>query len=390
MDNTSHCEEQTTVFLTNEDKNEVYRIPALFFDRHNKVLLAFAEKRRTSNDATTEALVMKTGKFVKDETNHQTRIQWSESTNVVEKKHLGGYRPMNPCPVYEKNSGKLFLFFICVEGTVSEAWQRFWGISKARLCYITTTDAGQTWTDLTDLSDKQPEIKEWATFALGPGHGLQTQAGRLIVPAYGYGSCSRSCFCISCFCAVSRALCLHSDDKGATWQFGNMLEEKSVECQMAEVSDDKGNRLYCNARSEGGYRVEAVSENSGEEFLTLPAAGKLVETGRGCQGSVVSFPAQPEKANSAQVPQWLLYSHPTSQSKRVDLGVYLNRSPQDPHAWSKPWIINKGPSGYSDLAYIDEGWFACLMERGEASEIEQIACNVFSYDQVKENVGLIK
>ncbi|KAM4527279.1 uncharacterized protein PAE49_024191 [Odontesthes bonariensis] len=46
-----------------------------------------------------------------------------------------------------------------------------------------------------------------------------------------------------------------------------------------------------------------------------------------------------------------------------------------------------GPSGYSDLAYLDEGWFACLMERGESSETEQIALGVFSYDDVKQNIG---
>ncbi|XP_075311583.1 sialidase-3-like [Odontesthes bonariensis] len=350
--------------------------------------MAFAEKRHTSDDASTEALVMKTGTFIKDETTHDLKIQWSESKNVVEKSRLDGYRPMNPCPVYEKSTRTLFLFFISVEGTVSEPWQRFWGINKARLCYVTTTDGGQVWSKVTDLTDKMPQMKKWATFAVGPGHGLQTQTGRLIVPAYAYGSCCPSCFCIACFCAVPRAISLYSDDGGTTWQFGNMLGKKSVECEMAEISDAGGSRfLYCNARNDGGHRVEAVSDDSGGDFIILPSAGKLVETGCGCQGSVVSFPAQPEEVGSNKESEWLLYTHPTSPSKRVDLGVYLNKSPQDSAAWSQPWIINKGPSGYSDLAYLDEGWFACLMERGESSETEQIACNVFSYNQVYQSIG---
>ncbi|XP_017287735.2 sialidase-3-like [Kryptolebias marmoratus] len=292
---------------------------------------------------------------------------------------------MNPCPVYEKTTKTLFLFFICIEGTVSEAWHRFWGINKARLCYITTKDAGETWSEVTDLTDKLPQIKKWA---VGPGHGLQTQSGRLIVPAYGYGSCSSSCFRKVCFCAISRAICLYSDDKGITWQFSNMLEEKSVECEMAEVLDDKEHRyIYCNARNEGGYRVEAVSDSNDEDFMVLPSAGKLVETGYGCQGSVVSFPAQTGSSDSSQEPRWLLYSHPTSPSKRVDLGVYLNKSPLDSSAWSDPWIMNKGPSGYSDLAHIHNGWFACLMECGEQSEIEQIAFTIFSYKHVIQGTG---
>ncbi|XP_035996620.1 sialidase-4-like [Fundulus heteroclitus] len=383
MDASSTSEQQGTVFLSN--KEEVYRIPALCYDQEKSVLLAFAEKRKTSNDASAEVLVMKTGTLIKDETTHEISVKWSMSRNVVEKVHLGGYRPMNPCPVYERTTKTLFLFFICVEGNVSEPWQRFWGINKARLCYITTRDAGETWSSVTDLTINFPQMKKWATFAVGPGHGIQTESGRLIVPAYAYGSRSPSCFCISCFFAVSRALCFYSDDNGMTWQSGNMLDDKSVECEMAEVLDGKGSwYIYCNARNERGYRVEAVSDNRGEDFLTLPSAGKLVETGGGCQGSVVSFPDQSGMAGSNQAPSWLLYSHPTSQSKRVDLGVYLNKSPLDPNAWSQPWIINEGPSGYSDLAYLDDGWFACLMERGEASEIEQIACQVFSYYQVSK------
>lgn len=295
---------------------------------------------------------------------------------------------MNPTPLYEKTSRTLFLFFICVEGTVSEPWQRFWGINKARLCFMTTRDAGQTWSQVTDLTDEMPEIKKWATFAVGPGHGLQTESGRLIVPAYAYGSCSPSCFCISCFCAVPRALSIYSDDGGLTWHLGKMLENKSVECEMAEVCDNAGTRyVYCNARNDHGYRVEAISDDNGEDFIVLPPAEKLVETPGGCQGSVISFPAQPEGASPGPVPRWLLYSHPTSQSKRLDLGIYLNKTPQNPEAWSSPWIINQGHSSYSDLAYVGDGRFVCLMERGAESYTEEIAYNVFSYDEVSAGVG---
>lgn len=66
-------EQQSTVFLSNKD--DVFRIPALFFDQEKKVLLAFAEKRRTSNDASAEMLVMKTGTVIKDETTHEISVK---------------------------------------------------------------------------------------------------------------------------------------------------------------------------------------------------------------------------------------------------------------------------------------------------------------------------
>ncbi|XP_067376492.1 sialidase-3-like isoform X2 [Channa argus] len=256
--------EKRVVFIP-IDKH-VYRIPALVYDRDEKILLAFAEKRRTKDDAHTLALVMKRGTVNEDKT-----VTFEEPEIELLKKADHGDRPMNPCPVFEKSSKTLFLFFIFVEGDVSEHRQIRHYDNKARLCYIKSTDAGKSWSEVIHLSENQEEIqkqmKTWATFAVGPGHGLQAH-----------------------------------DDEGQD-----------------------------------------------------------------------------------QKPKWLLYSHPTDTCRK-DLGVYLNESPHDSTTWSKPWIINRGPSGYSDLVYMDDGWFACLMECGEKSEIEQIAVKVFSYNDIKKHI----
>lgn len=297
----------------------------------------------------------------------------------MEKAHLDGYRPMNPCPLYEKTSKKIFLFFICVEGTCPEWKQIQFNCNKTRLCYITSDDGGHSWSEVTDLTDAISEIKTWATFAVGPGHGIQTESGRLIVPMYRYAWIS--------FCNRQlNALYLYSEDKGATWHLSGIVKKESLECEMAEVTDDTGLEfIYCNARSKKSYRVEAVDKNDRAGFTVLDSAHNLVEVG--CQGSVVSFPSQSEVARADRDHnKWLLFSHPSSEHKRIDLGVYLNETPLDPKAWSKPWIINKGPSGYSDLAHIGDGGFICLLECGKSSEIEQIASMVFSYKEVKEGI----
>uniref|UniRef100_A0A8C6LD41 exo-alpha-sialidase n=1 Tax=Nothobranchius furzeri TaxID=105023 RepID=A0A8C6LD41_NOTFU len=360
------------VFPSNTEGEEgVYRIPALLCDKNTKTLLAFAGKRSDSDDSSSVALVMRKGTVMKE----------GNSVNVLETLE-GGYRPMNPCPVYEKKSNTIFLFFIGVEGKVSEQKQIRSGVNKTRLYYMTSADGGNSWSTVTYLTEHLPEIKTWSTFAVG---------GRLIVPAYAYAQCSSCQACPakktrSC-CPPPKAFSVYSDD-GENFSLGDMMGDESLECEMAEFCDVEGNRfVYCNARSGGGCRVEGVSEDDGKSFILLNSA--LVETGYGCQGSVVSFPAQPEGAGPAQG-EWLLYSNPTSKSKRVDLGVYLNKSPKDQNAWRKPWILNPGPSGYSDLAYLDDGWFACLMERGEKSEIEEIACVCFSYDNLKKAGGQMK
>ncbi|XP_067376488.1 sialidase-3-like [Channa argus] len=374
--------ELKTIFESNEKEGRVYRIPALFYHREKKILLAFAEKRKTKDDAHTFALVMKRGKENKEKV-----WEFEEPERELVKKADHGDRPMNPCPVFEKNSKSLLLFFIFVEGDVSEKKQIKNYDNKARLCYIESTDAGNSWSEVNYLSEKQKEIetesKTWATFAVGPGHGLQAHDGTLIVPVHGYYS---SCCCRSwcCYFTYQYAFSLYSKDQGKIWKFGKMLQTNSGECQMAEFFDDGDKSvIYCNARTVGSYRVEAVSQDGGNEFKPLVSADKLVETCTGCQGSVVSFP--PPDEGQDQKPKWLLYSHPTDTCRK-DLGVYLNESPHDSTTWSKPWIINRGPSGYSDLVYMDDGWFACLMECGEKSEIEQIAVKVFSYHEVKQGI----
>ncbi|KAM3625611.1 uncharacterized protein V6R79_014807 [Siganus canaliculatus] len=61
--NSSTCEPvKETVFLSKE--NEVYRIPAHFYHREEKVIMAFAEQRTTSDDASAKKLVMKTRKLM--------------------------------------------------------------------------------------------------------------------------------------------------------------------------------------------------------------------------------------------------------------------------------------------------------------------------------------
>ncbi|XP_041641746.1 sialidase-3-like isoform X2 [Cheilinus undulatus] len=330
---------------------------------------------------------MKMGKVKTEVPSSAMTIEWSE-LNPVEKAHIEGYRPMNPCPLFEKTSKTLFLFFICVEGTVTEQWQIDHYTNKTRLCYIKSTDLGQSWSDVTDLTDELHEIKSWATFAVGPGHGIQTESGRLIVPVYAYMSCCSSCclWCAACVKVIPYALTLYSDDSGDRWQFGPTLDNESLECEMAEfINDKKTSIIYCNARTRGGYRQEAVSSDASLIFKPSSAM-QLVETGGGCQGSVVSFPAQNEGAESQNPNKWLLYSHPSNQFNRIDLGIYLNKVQSDSRAWRKPWIINSGPSGYSDLAYIDDGCFVCLMERGKDKETEEIASAVFSYNEFKQGI----
>ncbi|XP_036401476.1 sialidase-3-like [Megalops cyprinoides] len=388
---------KTTLFQQKEN-GETYRIPALISFREEtcglETYLAFAEKRTASKDEDAKLLVMRRG-ICKNE-----NIEWSP-LEELERASLPGHRTMNPCPVYESYSNTLFLFFICVKDGVTEQQQIKNCKNAARLCYISSNDKGQSWNQKEgpiDIGEKFKEIdekmkKDWATFAVGPGHGIQMKSGRLIIPAYAYKIPTYCCcsFCCCCCCCVKPyAFSFYSDDQGETWHVGELIDKETCECQMAEIVNHEGiSQLYCNARNTKDYRVEALSKNEGASFEKANLVPKLVEDRNGCQGSVISFPkplsededgVQKDGQSSAR---WLLYSHPTNN--RADMGVYLNKSPLDPSEWEEPWIIYHGPSGYSDLTH-HEGTeqFACLMECGDENYYEKIVFMVFCLTDVKQ------
>ncbi|NP_001103203.1 sialidase 3 (membrane sialidase), tandem duplicate 5 [Danio rerio] len=361
-------------------KQVTYRIPALIYISDKQTFLAFAERRKTPSDTDAELLVMRKGLWKND----NNPVKWVSGQQVFTSACLPNYRSMNPCPVYERKSKTLFLFFICVPVGVSEQQQKNEKKNQARLCYITSKDTGETWSAVTDLTADVigEQVKNWATFAVGPGHGIQMKSGRLIIPAYTYYFTSESP-------PTSHALAIYSDDKGSTWHIGKCMNGlPSNECQMAEIIDDEGNsKLYCNARSTIHYRVQALSESKGTDFDTSSSVNKLIETGNGCQGSVLSF--TPDQASEKT---WLLYCHPTNATNRLTLGIYLNKCASDLSGWGNPVILHEGPSGYSDLTQCGDGkHFACLMECGEKSELEGIGFILFEQkDDKAEKLQITK
>ncbi|KAM4701486.1 sialidase-3-like [Discoglossus pictus] len=388
-----------TVTLFHQKPNGVtYRIPALLYIQQPPVFLAFAEKRSSPNDSDALHLVMRRG------TEKGGSTHWDHITALHTAK-LSGHRTMNPCPVYDSGTGTVFLFFVCIRSNCSERWQILTGKNAAKLCYITSKDQGKTWSQLTDVTGEVfgSDLNKCATIAVGPGHGIQSPSGRLILPAYLYYIHSRVC-CMPIPCKTKpHSFIFYSDDHGKSWHKGNMLwKEKTGECEVAEiVCSNAIPLLYCSARTEQHYRMEAVSSNQGIEFDNTHYCRNLCEPPHGCQGSVVGYlpPGeikQEEEMDSdaeskkscleKNTVSWLIYSHPTSRRKRVDLGIYLNKTPLVASHWNKPWIIHKGPSGYSDLAVCqDSDTFGCLFECG-AYACEKITFTRFSLEELLDNL----
>ncbi|KAJ8410698.1 hypothetical protein AAFF_G00186550 [Aldrovandia affinis] len=414
-----------TVLFRKEPSGVTYRIPALLYLPVSNSFLAFCEERLSPADSQAHLLVLRRGIF------YRNYVEW-EDMRVLDSARLQGHRSMNPCPVYDEFTNTVFLFFIAVLGNTTEAFQLVTGKNVTRLCYVSSHDQGQTWSTVTDLTKNVigDTIKDWATFALGPGHGIQLKSGRLLVPAYAYHIDCKECFGQLCM-TKPHSFCFRSDTHGRSWRFGEAVPAlDSVECQMVSVDEeDGGNVLYCNARSPLGCRVQALSLDDGAVFQDGQLVPKLVEPPHGCHGSVVGFPAplrlprdrrtpplspcgsasahskhwalcappsraEPRPAKNFLPPTWVVYSHPSWPNARRDLGVYLSLFPRDPDSWSEPWVIYNGPSAYSDLAYLELPFpetppvtaFACLFENGSRTAYDEISFSIFTLYELIDNI----
>lgn len=79
--------------------------------------------------------------------------QWDDM-RVLETATLQHHRSMNPCPLYDEFTGTLFLFFITVLGRTPEAYQIVTGQNVTRLCCVTSTDQGLSWSAAMDLTQQ--------------------------------------------------------------------------------------------------------------------------------------------------------------------------------------------------------------------------------------------
>ncbi|OXB54628.1 hypothetical protein ASZ78_002382 [Callipepla squamata] len=349
-----------TLFRQEGPGGVTFRIPALLHVPPH-TLLAFAEKRSSNRDEDAEFLVLRQGQW------DGRRVKWGPIEELAELT-LPGHRTMNPCPLYEAASGTVILFCICVERHVTEQHQIVAGRSAARLCCSSSPDRGRSWSPLRDLTDAAigADLPRWATFAVGPGHGVQLASGRLAVPAYAYYIHGWLCGVPLPCCTRPHSFVFYSDDRGRSWRKGSLLRGVGTgECQVAEIgAEDGGTLLYCSARRPCRCRAGAVSVDRGQSFGLPARCPALCEPPQGCQGSVVSFV-------------------PTSRRHcRRDLGLYVNTRPPNEGGWWHPRVLQEGPCGYSDLAVCLDGVFGCLFERGEVHAYEEIAFCLFTLDAV--------
>src|SRR5678815_5241994 len=139
-----------------------------------------------------------------------------------------------------------------------------------------SADDGLTWDKAIEISKhvKQPD---WTWYATGPGIGIQTKSGRLVIP------CDNKVLKTK----ARQSHVIYSDDRGATWKLGGVVGPNCNESQIAELPSGE---LVLNMRSHeaNNRRMIARSTDGGLTFSKPVEDQTLIEPV--CQASFIRYP----------------------------------------------------------------------------------------------------
>jgi sialidase-1 len=346
---------ETDIFISGQDDINIYRIPALVVAKSGN-MLAFIEARDGGDGDPTDLTLKR-----------------SIYTGVQEPAMLAGYprllgygfkwermrliypgngeAVMNPCPVLDETTGRIWLPFCEVYGGLREHIKDSFA---GRFLLTWSDDEGITWAPPRDLTGSIPR------FVCGPGVSVQMRNGRIVIPGYGSPSAD----------AQTHSYVVYSDDGGQTWRRGADVRAYTDEPQAVELSDGV---LMFNCRSnEGkGCRYVALSRDGGQTWFDEyhePALPDPV-----CQGSIIR---QSDASVTGEKP--LLVFVNCNSRERVNLTVRI--SADDGRTWSVRRTIHPGHAAYSSVAFLPDGTLGVLYETGKDHPYEKITFSRFDLD----------
>ena len=338
--------EHHTVFKCGEDGYHTYRIPSII-QAKDGTLVAFAEGRRDNRGDPGRGHIDLVYKLSND-----GGRTWS-SLHILEKAKEGG-SASNPTVVMDNNSGRIIIIYPLWEPAMYYR-NSLPGTSDNRVIMRFSDDYGQNWSKAEDITH-QARHEQWGFTAFGPGHGIQTSTGRLIIPAFSNSPEIEDDNPLK----KRAAFALYSDDGGKTWQRGQQIAASTHENQIVELDDG---RLMMDARqinSEIQMRWMAISNDQGETWSKPTQTQICAEI---CAG-LLRYPLKGRCSGNL-----LLWSGIKGPNRT---NLILRLSYDQALTFPIEMLIGPGPAGYSDLTLLKNGDVGMLWENGKEDYREKI------------------
>ena len=337
----------TDVFVAGESGYHTFRIPSVIATAKG-TLLAFAEARRAgAADAGDIDLVLKRSA--------DNGRSWSSLAVIGDN---GPNTFGNPCPVIDRTTGTILLLATQNRGTDAEK-DIIAGTSQGtRTVWVMKSgDDSATWSAPSEITSsvKRPD---WTWYATGPGVGIQTRAGRIVIPANHAEAGT----------GVHRSHLFFSDDAGHTWTLGASADLGTNESQVVELANGQ---LMVNMRNHPpqpeNFRMIATSDDGGRTLSAARPDRTLIEPP--AQASLLRLSTDGDGR--------LLFANPAS-TKRERMTVRLSND--NGATWPIARVIHDGPAAYSSLVVMRDASIGVLFERGDRTPYEKVTFARFTLD----------
>lgn len=358
---------QVDVFPAGMDGVALYRIPGMVVTAKGTVL-AYCEARRNSQSDWGEIEIHARRSTDGGQTWEQPQqiAHFAARIEGNPRKQVGGEHEQtvnNPVAIVDHQTGNIE-FVYCV--------------NYAQCFSMRSQDDGLTWSSPVEITASFEPFREsyhWKVIATGPGHGVQLNSGRLVVPIWlAYGQTGDH--------KPSAAATIYSDDHGRTWQAGEIAVPDIGDFgdpneTMVTVLSDGRVMLVSRSVSTRNRKLITTSSDGATNWSEPRFHEELWEPI--CMASIIAIPNKPG---------WLLFSNPHSRAVNPDgteipagRGPRRNLSIKLSRDNGRTWPINKtleaGPSAYSDLAVLPDGNILCLYEGDQ-----KIVCARFNLDWI--------
>ena len=352
--------EKVDLFTASQEGYKLYRIPGIVVTKRGTVL-AYREARKSDRGdwGQIDILLRRSADGGKT---------WGPRTTLA---NVPGPKAKNPVALAQKlaTPGEVTYNNPLAIADANGAVHFLFCLEYARCFYLRSDDDGLTWTppvEITASFDKFRPEYDWKVLATGPGHGIQLQNGRLVVPVWlslGTGGHAHR---------PSITSVIYSDDHGRTWLRGEIAGPNTGDWNIpnetcaAQLADG---RVLLNMRSESkaNRRLLTTSRDGATGWSQPQFHDQLLEPI--CMASMVRLSESP-----ASDKHRLLFSNPHNLSRtdgkeapgkgRDRKNVSVKLSYDESVTWPVTKAIEPGFSGYSDLAVANDGTILLFYERG--------------------------
>lgn len=327
-----------TVFISGEEGYHSYRIPSIA-QAPDGTFIAIVEGRRDKRSDPGGGHIDLVYKL-----SHDGGQTWSPL--LILEKSKEGWGASNPTVIIDNKTQRVMVFYdVWKPGRGQNQGNCRPGKPDSQVWFRFTEDNGKTWSNANDITRQARDYEKWPCTVLGPGHGIKTNSGRLVIPANAQYKSGDS--------LKLGSFALFSDDGGKSWERGQKLNVNTSESQIVELDDG---RLMINARQkdESGKRWVAISNDGGKTWGKLQKG----QVSPPIAASIIRYPLQDKNS-------LLLWSGPQGPKTRTNL--MLRTSSDQGVSFPTEFLVSKGPAAYSDLTNIKNGDVGILWEGGHES-----------------------